>query len=603
MSARGQRFPERERPARLALAEPQQERAELARAEPRARRGAPARLPRGRLSAASLAGLVLLAGCSGDSDEARPAEPTGAEASAPDGASRAPAAAGSAPEVWFEDATADSGLAFHHDAGVTAEKHLPETMGGGAALFDANGDGRLDAYFVQSGPMPVGAHAARTADMPPNQLFLGAGGGRFRDATASAGAAAHRGYGMGVAAGDVDGDGAVDLYVTCFGPDTLLRGGGDGSFADATAEAGLADARWTAGPVFFDADADGDLDLYVTGYVEIDVDDPAWCGDRRPGWRSYCHPDAYAGLADRFWRNDGEGGFADATEGAGLADNRGKGLGAIASDLDLDGDLDLYVANDSTENKLWRNAGDGTFADDTLFTGTGVNRAGATEAGMGLATGDIDGDGDLDLFVTNFDDESNTLYRNDGEGFFSDATIAAGLDAPSRLPVGFGCVLEDFDLDGDVDLAVANGHIIDNIHLYHDGKTWRQAAQLFVNEGGRFAESRELAGALGATPFVGRGLYVGDLDGDGDPDLLLTQCGGPAVALRNALDRGPARIVRGLAPGTPLRARGPGGAELLRQAGGAVSYFGRGEEAVFLPAAATEVRVLDPNGRWRPADR
>ncbi len=500
---------------------------------------------------------------------------------------------------WFRDATATSGLLFEHDAGFSAEKHLPETMGAGAALIDADGDGRLDVYFVQGGAFPP----AEGAD--GNRLFLGDGAGRFRDATAASGDAAHAGYGMGVAAGDVDGDGATDLYVTNFGPDVLLLGERGGRFRDATSAAGLGDERWTAGPVFFDADLDGDLDLYVTAYVEIDVANPEWCGDRAPGWRSYCHPDRYSGLPDRYWRNDGDGTFADATEAAGLADNAGKGLGAIPCDPDGDGDLDLYVANDSVENKFWRNDGTGSFADDTLFTGTGVNRNGATEAGMGLAVGDPDGDGDFDLFVTNFDDESNTLYRNDGDGLFTDATIAFGLEAPSRLPVGFGTVFEDFDLDGDQDLAVANGHIIDNIHLYHDGKTWKQPAQLFVNDGGRFRDAAELAGALGAEPRVGRGLYSGDLDGDGDPDLLLTQCGGPAVVLENAVARGGARVVRGLAPGTRVEARTSDGRVLVRQLGAAVSYFGLGESAVFLGAGDADlarVRVREPGGAWRTLD-
>ncbi|MCI0347705.1 MAG: VCBS repeat-containing protein, partial [Chloroflexi bacterium] len=321
--------------------------------------------------------------------------------------------------------------------------------------------------------------------MPRNRLFLGGGAGRFRDATAASGDAAHAGYGMGVAAGDADGDGDCDLYVTNFGPDAYFTGAGDGSFAEATAAAGLGDDRWTVAPLFFDADQDGDLDLYVTGYVEIDVEHPSWCGDRRPGWRSYCHPDHYQGIADRFWRNRGDGTFADETAAAGLSDNLGKGLGAIACDLDDDGDLELYIANDSTENRLWKNRGDGTFVDDTLFSGTGVSREGLTQAGMGLAVGDPDGDHDFDILVTNFDDEPDTLYRNDGGGLFTDSTIAFGLQAPSMLPVGFGCVLEDFDFDGDQDLAVANGHIIDNIHLYHDGKTWKQAAMLYVNTGGR----------------------------------------------------------------------------------------------------------------------
>ena len=528
--------------------------------------------------------LVALVACGDDGGEP-PADPGSALGGAPQ--------SGAAVGPWFRDATADSGIDFVHEAGATAEKHLPETMGAGAALFDADGDGRLDVYFVQGGPIPGAEGPAPQA----NRLYLGTGAGRFRDATLESGDGAHTGYGMGVVAGDLDGDGRRDLYVTNFGPDAYLWADGPGRFVEATAESGLGDARWNAGAVLFDADLDGDLDLYVTAYVAVDVANPAYCGDRREGWRSYCHPDHYEGLADRYWRNQG-GTFVDATAEAGLSDNLGKGLGAIAGDLDEDGDLDLYVANDSVENKFWRNRGDGTFEDDTLFTGTGVNRNGASEAGMGLALGDTDGDGDFDLFVTNFDDESNTLYRNQGDGLFVDATIPSGLDAPSRLPVGFGCVLEDFDLDGYLDLVVANGHIIDNIHLYHDGKTWRQRAQLFVGGDGPFRERRDLAGPL-EMARVGRGLVSGDLDGDGDPDLILTACGGPAVVLENVAARNSGRVVRGLAPGTRVEARGPDGRLWVRQLGAAVSYCGQGEEAVFLPPSATGIRVREPGAEPR----
>jgi hypothetical protein len=486
----------------------------------------------------------------------------------------APAGAG-----WFTDVAGESGLHFVHDAGRTPEKHLPETMGGGAVLADLDGDDDLDVYLVQSGPLP-GQPAPD--GRPTNRLFLNDGGGRFRDATAECGDAAHDGYGQGVAAGDVDGDGDLDLYVTNLGPDVLLLNDGRGRFEEATARAGLGDDRWTTAAALFDADNDGDPDLYVTGYVQVDLEHPLWCGDRRPGHRSYCHPDVYPGLPPRFWRNLGDGTFVEATEPAGLAvDPRhpGKGLGAIASDLDLDGDLDLYVANDSVENRLWINQGDGTFTDGTLLSGTGVDSQGRTEAGMGLATGDVDGDLDVDLFVTNFDDESNTLYRNDGDGFFTDVTVASGLEGPSRLPVGFGTVLEDLDDDGDLDLAVANGHIIDNIELYHDGKTWKQFAQLFRNDGGgRFEELTSRSGDLGREPLVGRGLAAGDIDDDGDLDLLLTQCGGPALLLRNngGPDGGPAGgsvTLRGLPPGTRVEARLEAGGSLLRESGQQSSYL------------------------------
>ncbi len=506
---------------------------------------------------------------------------------------------------WFTDVTAWSGIAFVHDAGVSPERQLPETMGAGAALADLDRDGDLDVYLVQSGSLPIPGRTR--ARRPVNRLFANAGDGRFADVTDASGAAAHDGYGMGVAVGDVDGDGLDDLLVTNVGPDVLLRNEGALRFSDATAGTDLADPRWTGSAAFHDADGDGDLDLSVAAYVGIDLTDPEWCGRREEGWRSYCHPDAYEGLQDRHYRNDGRGGFTDVTAEAGLVTrpgHHGKGLGMLAADLDDDGDVDLYVANDSVENRMWLGLGDGRFEDGTLLSATGVNGRGLTEAGMGVAAGDVDGDGDADLFVTNFDDESNTLYRNDGGGLFTDVTASAGLDAPSRLPVGFGTVLADLDADGDLDCAVTNGHIIDNIHLYHDGKTHAQRALLFENDGrGRFTDVSVSAGALTADAVVGRGLYDGDLDGDGDRDLLLTVCDGPARVLRN--DGPPGRaaggsvVLDGLPRGARVEAVRDDGLRLVRVAGPQPSYFGQTSGRVHLglgDAALASLAVRLPNG-------
>lgn len=483
--------------------------------------------------------------------------------------------------AWFTDVTEAWGLDFVHDAGLTPEKHLPETMGAGGALLDADEDGDLDLYLVQGGPMPRGGPEPGTFVPPPgprpvNRMYLNQGDGRLRDATAESGDAAHDGYGMGVACGDADGDGHLDLYVTNLGDDVLLLGDGRARFRDATAASGISDRRWTSCATFFDAEGDGDLDLYVCAYVLVDLAHPLWCGGREPGWRSACHPDAYAGLTDRFWLNTGAGRFVDATQGAGLADSPGKALGVVAQDFDADGDLDLYTANDSVESRYWENLGGGAFRDSTLLSGTGVDERGATEAGMGLAVGDLDGDLDLDLFKTGFDDESDTLYANEGGNLFRDRTVACGLEAPTRMPVGWGAALEDFDQDGDLDLAVANGHIIDNIHLYHDGQTHAQRAGLFENDGrGRFrALGLQAAGGLSAEPWVGRGLYSGDLDGDGDLDLLLTQCGGSARILRNDAARGPSFLIEGLPDGTQVLLTCADGSRRLRTSGAQTSYFG-----------------------------
>ena len=492
------------------------------------------------------------------------------------------------PHRWFVECATARGLDFDHEAGVSDERQLPETMGAGAALADLDADGDLDVYAVQSGPLPVAP--APPGGRPTNQLFENDGRGVFVDRTDASGDAAHDGYGMGVAVGDVNQTGRLDLLVTNLGPDVLLLNDGDLRFRDDTARAGLGDPRWTGSAAFFDADADGDLDLYVAAYVDVDLADPEWCGRRDPGWRSYCHPDAYEGLPDRFYRNRGDGVFEEVTVQAGLATragHHGKGLGVVADDLDGDLDLDLYIANDSVENRLWINDGTGHFGDGTLLSATGVNGRGLTEAGMGLASGDVDGDGDPELFVTNFDDESNTLYRNDGDGLFTDITARAGLDATSRLPVGFGTALADLDDDGDLDCAVTNGHIIDNIELYHDGKTHAQRGLLYTNDGaGHFADVSDEAGELCATPAVGRGLYPGDVDGDGDLDVLITVCDGRLRLFENhgPTADGPRRrvLVDGLPRHALVEASLVDGRTLWRRAGPQPSYFGQSDGRVHL---------------------
>mgnify|MGYP002631046584 CR=1 FL=1 len=507
-----------------------------------------------------------------------------------------------AQSLAFIDGTAASGLRFVHDAGLTEDKHLPETMGSGAAIGDFNGDGHLDIYLVQGGALPLPQNSRAGA---ANALWLGDGHGHFSDHTSQSADGAHLGYGMGVAMGDYDGDGKLDLFVTNLGPDVLLRGLGDGSFQDVTRAAGIDDERWTAGSTFFDGDGDGDLDLYVTAYVEYDLLAAPYCGDRKAGWRSYCHPDQFPGLPDRYWRNRGDGTFEDATLEAGFVDSAGKGLGAMASDLDNDGDLDLYVANDSVENRLWLGDGRGHFEDGTLFSGTGVNGYGLTEAGMGIAIADFDGDGLSDIFVTNFDDESNTLYRNDGEGLFTDATAGAGLDAPSRLPVGFGTAAWDADDDGDMDLAVVNGHIIDNIQLYHDGKSWAQNALFFENTGaGHFRNASAQSADFAKEARVGRGLYTGDFDEDGDLDLLTTENNGPARIFFKSGAAPNAVFLHGLPVGTQVRfqieqddleaGELANGAGRLREAGPQISYFGACSPSVRLgigQVTALEVRI------------
>ncbi|MBM3976461.1 MAG: CRTAC1 family protein [Planctomycetes bacterium] len=498
------------------------------------------------------------------------------------------------PAPWLRETTAEWGLSFRHDNGATSDKHLPETMGGAALIFDAEGDGDQDVYCVQSGPLPIGALAVRTSDLPGNQLFVSGRAGPtrpsgvplFRNVSAGSGAD-DRGYGQGAAAGDLDGDGLPEIFVANLGPDALLKNLGSAKFEDRTAASGISGAHWKSAALLFDLENDGDLDLWVCGYLKLDLANPPFCGRREPGMRMYCHPDQYPPEQDRVWRNDGELRFTDATAAVGIDGQPGKALGAIAGDWDGDGDLDVYVAHDSVENKYWVNQG-GRFEDRTARSGTGVDGSGSTEASMGTASGDYDGDLDLDLIVTNFDEESDTLYRNDGNGLYADATLRAGIEGPSRAPVGFGVLWEDFDLDLDLDLFVANGHIIDNIEKYQDAKTYRQRPNLFEQHArGRYRLLGPDAFPLAHEPLAGRGAYSGDLDGDGRPDLLILQCNDRLRALRNE-STGAALVVTGLARGTQVVATYASGKQVLREATAQPSYYGQCAEELLLALPGEE---------------
>jgi hypothetical protein len=455
----------------------------------------------------------------------------------------------------LEQVAAPLGLDFRHQHGGTGAKHLPESMGAGAAWLDYDGDGWWDLYLVQSGPFPpAGERAGAAAD----RLFRNVAGRRFEDVTAAALPAA-RGYGQGVTAADVDGDGATDLYLASYGPDRLLRNGGGGRFHDDTERAGLGLDGWSSSAAFADADRDGDLDLYVTRYVLYDAAAAPSC--RNPdGSARFCDPSLFLGAGDRFYRNSGDGRFADATVEAGLEGADGRGLGVLFTDLDADGLPDLYVANDLTINLLFRNLG-GRFEDVSLASGAAVNADGKPEAGMGLAVGDVDGDLDPDLAVTNFDVETNTLYANEGDLLFTDVAAASGLGPPSFNRLGFGLVFADLDRDGALDAFVANGHVFDRPN--RDNVSYRQAHQVLLGDGrGRF---RELPCAtLEERPQVGRGAAAADFDNDGDVDLLVQDNGGAPALLRN-----------GVAPGRWLgvQLRGAGA---NREAVGAVAVLASG---------------------------
>ena len=424
----------------------------------------------------------------------------------------------------FSDVARAAGIDFRHERGGTGRKHLPETMGSGSAWLDADQDGRLDLYVVQSGPFPPDGN-----DAAANRLYLNRGGGRFEQADPGFGAA-DRGYGQGVVAADYDGDGRTDLYVCNFGPDRLYRNLGDGRFEDTTSAAGLGLDGWSSSAALADADGDGDLDLYVTRYLEYDVSNELFCGDPQTDERRYCDPSLFDGAGDRYFRNLGNGRFEDATEAAGLSGANGKGLGVVFTDLDGDEAPDLYVANDLTLNQLFRNDGNGRFESISVLSGAAFNIDGKAEAGMGLAVGDVDGDGDADLTVSNFDVETNTLYLNAGAMFFDDVSAGSGFGPPSFNLLGFGVVLGDLNRDGWLDFYVTNGHIFERPKRADLG--WRQRDLMLLGDGvGRFREAR--CGAAFAGLQVGRGLAAADYDDDGDVDLAIVNNGGPLQLLRN----------------------------------------------------------------------
>ncbi|RKY21463.1 MAG: hypothetical protein DRQ55_04385 [Planctomycetota bacterium] len=436
-----------------------------------------------------------------------------------------------------------AGIDMRHERGAAGDKHLFETMGSGAALSDLDGDGRVDLVLLQSGSLapeqfdadqlPARGHRAGAT----NRLYLNRGGLRFDERTAGSGLD-RAGTFMGLAVGDVDADGDRDLWLAAYGDDLALRNDGAARFEDVSVPSGLADRRWNIGGAFLDADLDGDLDLYVVGYLDVPLSGNPICGPA-PDQRTYCHVDSWAGLDDRLLLNDGGGRFVDGSAAASLPGTGGKGLAVVGGDFDDDGDTDLFVANDSSPNMLLRNEGDGRFVQVGRMSSVDLNGDGRTEACMGADFGDLDGDLDLDLYVVNFEQETNTLYRNDGRGFFTDVSTSSGAGVPSTRVLGFGTLFADLDVDGDLDIYVANGHIDDNIGEISPGSRYAQVDHLYLNDGrGRFALApAELSPSL-SQPRVGRGVVTGDLDGDGDDDLVVTNNGQRPWVLRNDLATG-----------------------------------------------------------------
>jgi len=443
------------------------------------------------------------------------------------------AGASAVARVTFTDATLPAGLgSVVHVHGGTGRKYYIETVPPGACWLDYDRDGWQDIYFVQSGPLPG---TPRPAGSPHSRLFRNMGNGTFVDMTEKAGVANASGYGNGCTVGDYDNDGDEDLYVTNFGPSILYRNNGDGTFTDVTESAGVKNGLYATGAAWADYDNDGRLDLFVANYVDFTMDDQKFCGSVRANRRSYCHPDAYGGLPDVLYHNEGNGRFKEVARASGIWDPDGKGLGVVWLDYDLDGDQDLYVANDATPNMLYRNNGNGRFTDVTALAGVCCSEDGKPQSGMGVDAGDLDGDGWQDLFVTNLSNETNEFYRNlGGKGPFSVDTYPAGLGEVSLLMTGWGTDMFDYDNDGDLDIVVTNGHPMDDIELDSDIITYAERPFLFENDGrGRFAEVGRERGAYFGALDVGRGLATADYDNDGDVDLVVATSNRRVTLLRN----------------------------------------------------------------------
>jgi hypothetical protein len=508
----------------------------------RAARRDRARHRRGRLAAVLLAALAC--GCGASTPQTGPAAP--------------------AAPPWFEDVTEQYGLDFVHDAGQTGAYFLPQVVGSGAAFF-RDRQGRLNLYLLQN----AGPSSGKT-----NRLYRQGPDGRFQDVTAGSGLGV-AGYGMGVAVGDVNNDGNPDLLVTEYGRLRLFRNNGDGTFTDIAREAGLEDSQWGTSAAFVDYDRDGWLDLVVVHYLAYD---PSWPCLGADGSRDFCHPGAFPGTVTRLYHNLGASGrtpgvrFEDVTARSGLAGKPGPGLGVVCADFDGDGWPDIFVANDSKPNHLWINRHDGTFKEEAVARGLAYNGQAQPQANMGIAVGDVDGDGLFDVLITHLTDETHTLWRQGPRGLFRDRTAAAGLAATRWRGTGFGTALADFDHDGALDLVVANGRVYAGPPAAGSplGPFWGRYGernQLFAGDGaGRFRDNSPDSPALCATPAVSRGLALADIDGDGALDLLVTTVGGRARLYRNvAPKRGHWLVVRAV---DPALHRDAYGAEVRVQAGG-----------------------------------
>jgi enediyne biosynthesis protein E4 len=540
--------------------------------------------------------------------------------------STAPAESSGAARDWFVDTAKASGLAFTHVNGMSGALTMPEILGPGVALFDYDNDGDLDVFVPQGQPLGPKPH-----DEPPltgrlfrNDLEVHADGTRtlhFTDVTAQSHIVA-TGYGMGVAAGDFDNDGFVDLYLTNFGANQLLHNNGDGTFTDVTAKSGTAMSGWSVSAAFFDYDRDGWLDLYVGSYLRYTIEGATKCFSPS-GALDYCTPNTYKPLPGRLFHNNRNGTFTDVTAASRIASEFGPALGVSTADFNGDGWIDLYVANDSQPNQLWINQHDGTFKNTALLAGAALTQEGKAEASMGVDAGDFDNDGDEDLFVTEQTGEGHNLFVNDGSGSFEDQSSRSGLAAASLGYTGFGTAWFDYDNDGWLDLLTANGAVqtIQALAQARDPFPLHQRKQLFRNlRNGRFEDVTASAGAVLQLSEVGRGAAFGDIDNDGDTDIVIANNNGPLRLLINNVGNRHHWIGLRLVGRTPprdmlgarvaiVRKTGP---TLWRRARADGSYASANDPRVLAglgdSAEAPAVRVAWPDGRtdeWAnvPVDR
>ncbi len=432
--------------------------------------------------------------------------------------------------IQFVDVTQEAGIHYKHVDGRSGQKYFMETLGSGAAFFDYDADGDPDLYFVNGAPLP----GYVSQEIPTNCLYENNGDGTFTDVTEKAGVG-DTGYGHGCAVGDYNNDGKLDLYITNYGVNRLYRNNGDGTFTEVAESAGVTEPRWSTGCAFADYDRDGNLDLYVVNYIVFDIDENPWCGFKEKGIRAYCEPDNFIAQSDTLYRNNGDGTFTDVTKTAGIYNTTGKGLGVVWGDYNNDGTPDIYVANDSTENLFYHNNGDGTFEEVGFMVGVALSEDGVAENGMGTAFGDWNNDGWLDLTVTNYAQQTNTLYHNDADGFFTDTTAMTKTAQITYPYLGWATAFIDYDNDGYQDLFVANGHLHDNLAELGQEGTYGQRNLLFRNNNanGTFTEVSKTLGAGMKLEDASRGATFADYDLDGDLDIVVTNSNTVPRLLRN----------------------------------------------------------------------